>query len=276
MKGMWRLKRFANTIGFSKVNKTLGAMRLLQNWQQLEQEVRREQSGASITNPVPLRFRNGLQICMTPGGYAGYRLLFPEIYLAKCYQPTPAFVPRAGWTVVDLGGNMGFFTLQAAHADKTVRVIAVEPVPVYAQVLRENVSRNRMDDRVEVIEAAVTGQAGSRIPITIWYTASGEPMVQEFIPQAAKRTDTITVPGITLVEVFEKGQIERCDLLKIDVEGAEYGIFEGTPISLWGRIHRVVMETHRAEGHNENDLIRILQNTGFQVRTKHRLLWAWK
>jgi FkbM family methyltransferase len=133
-----------------------------------------------------------------------------------------------------------------------------------------------MEQRVEVLEAAVAGQTGSRIPITIWYTASGEPMVQVAAPPEAKRIETIDVQGITLAEVFEQGRVDQCDLLKIDVEGAEYGVLEGTPTSLWKRIRRVVMETHEAEGHNENDLIRILQNAGFQVRTKSTLLWAWK
>jgi FkbM family methyltransferase len=133
-----------------------------------------------------------------------------------------------------------------------------------------------MEQRVEVLEAAVAGQTGSRIPITIWYTASGEPMVQGAAPPEAKHIEKINAPGITLVEIFERARIDRCDLLKIDVEGAEYGVFEGTPPSLWKRIHRVVMETHAAEGRNENELVRLLQNAGFQVRTKSTLLWAWK
>ncbi len=212
---------------------------------------------------------------MVGGGYAGYRLLFPEIYVAKCYQPTRAFVPRKNWTVVDLGANMGFYTLQAAWADKTVRVIAVEPVPVYVEVLKNNATRNNLKN-IQVIQAAIGGCSGQQIPITIWYSDTGEPMVQVRIPEDAKRIETIQVPVLTLAEVFELGRIVSCDLLKVDVEGAEYETLEAAPEDIWNRISRIIMEVHEKEGREKEELNRLLKHHGFEVCTKGELLWGIK
>ena len=278
MRGIWRLRKLT-CLGkhlWEISKRKVWTIFLLKNWRQLNQEVNREQSGDLIMSTVPLRFRNGLELAMVSGGYAGYRLLFPEIYLEKCYQPNPDFVPRKDWTVVDLGANMGFYTLQAAYADNSARVIAVEPIPAYVCILKENISRNSMNHRVQVIEAAVTSRGQSQVPMTIWFSASGEPMVWTVVPQDAKRVQTIHVPGITLAEVFERGRIDRCDLLKVDIEGAEYDIFEAVSERLWKRIHRIVMETHQTKNRNKNELVKLLGNAGFQVRTNENMLWAWK
>jgi FkbM family methyltransferase len=268
MKGSWRLRH-----GWGELRSLVGTARLLRNWRELRKESGREIRGAAVRTPVPLRFRSGLEIGMVDGGYQGFRLLFPEIFLEKCYQPTPAFVPRKGWTVVDLGANVGFFAMQAARCHPSVRVVAVEPVPAYLDVLRQNVARNGLSN-VRVLPAAICAQRATRVPLDIWYTASGEPMMQCRIPQHAARVETIHAPGLTMEELFEAGGIERCDLLKIDVEGAEYELFDAMPARLWKAISRIVMEVHPVAGRAPEGLVRILAGHGFHVDRRAHLLWA--
>jgi FkbM family methyltransferase len=214
-----------------------------------------------------------LELGMVVGGYAAYRIQFPEIYWDKCYQPTPAFVPDKGWTVIDLGANMGFFTLQATLRDKGIHVVAVEPIPAYVSVLKENIARNHLTN-VQVIQAAVAERSGTQVPITIWYPASGEPMVQDVIPDDANRIETIQVAGLTIAEIFSRGNVTRCDLLKIDMEGAEYDVLNTLPDTIWSRILRVVMEIHNKPGRHSDELVKLLENKGFQVQTKSKLAWA--
>lgn len=61
---------------------------------------------------------------------------------------------------VDVGANVGAPTLFFAR-DLGRRVIAVEPVPGTHALLRENVSANRMDDRVACVQAAVAATPGT-------------------------------------------------------------------------------------------------------------------
>ena len=99
------------------------------------------------------------------------------------------------------------------------------------------------------------------------------------VQNCAARVETINAPGYTLAKIFEMGQVRRCDLLKVDIEGAEYELFEKTPDEIWNKIFRVVMEVHKDGGRSEKELVRILEQKGFQVSLKdaasnNPMLWA--
>src|ERR1035441_7517702 len=262
---------------FRQLKNFSGAVYHLQNWRELRQGAKRESRGEILVQPPVLKFRNGLKIETGPGSYANHDFLFREIFLEKCYQPTPDFVPRRGWTVVDLGANLGFFTCQAASAAADVRVISVEPI--YTELLRKNIAANRLNGTL-VVPGAVCGTPIENIPLIIWFTPSGQLMTGTGAINAAK-VETINAPGFTLAKIFEMGRVERCDLLKVDIEGAEFELFEKTPDEIWNKIFRVVMEVHKDGGRSEQTLIRILEQKGFTVTlkdaaTNNPMLWAVK
>ncbi len=271
MRGLWRLRQF-----WDRLRLRWGAFSHLENATELLNGMKREARGELISEQPVLKFRNGVRIASVRGGYGGFTTLFPEIFLQKCYQPTPDFAPKAGWTVFDIGANMGFYTCQVATAARGVRVVAVEPVPYYAEVLRRNVDQNHLAD-VQVIEAAVTGPGRSEVSLTVWRLSPGaEPRTHQ-PPTAAKvHFEMLSVPAITLSQVFERSQTDRCDLLKIDIEGAEYGVFDSLLPETWRKIDRVVMETHEQPGRSEADLVSILERNQFEVSQKRgdHLLWA--
>lgn len=67
---------------------------------------------------------------------------------------------RPRMTVVDIGAHVGYYALLAARAvGRFGRVLAVEPHPVNAQLLRRNLARNEVRN-VEVIEAAAGRKSG--------------------------------------------------------------------------------------------------------------------
>jgi FkbM family methyltransferase len=249
----------------------------LQNWRELRQLAKRARNGEAISGQPVLRFRSGLQITLVPGSYEGWDFLFREIFLDKCYQPTSDFISRKGWTVVDLGANVGFFTCRTAFADRGIRVVAVEPLPLYAAILRNNIDDNCLKN-VLAIEGAICGDANQTVPITVWFTASGELKTGE-ISKTAARVETIHAKGWTLSEVFQAGKVERCDLLKVDIEGAEYDLFEKIPPELWQKIQRIVMEVHNSTTHSEKEIVQVLEQNSFKIHLHPEggstsLLWA--
>ena len=256
----------------------LGAVSQLKNWQYVRQMARRARQGEAITESPVLEFRSGLRINMVPASYAGWDLLFREIFLDRCYQPTPDFVPREGWTVVDLGANMGFFTCQAAHVPD-VRVVSVEPLPPYQAVLKKNIRDNNFSNAT-VVEGAICGDPNQTIPLTVWYNRMGELKTGQ-IPADAAKVETIEAKGYTLAEVFALGKVTRCDLLKVDIEGAEYDLFEKMTPDQWGSISRVVMEVHKDKTHTGQEIVKILEKNQFAVFLKDEasntpMLWAVK
>ena len=271
MRGIRRIKSYAY-----RTKIFLGAFRHLKNWRQIRRQARQARRGISVPENPVLEFRDGLRIHMVAASHAGWDMLFREIFLDRCYQPAPDFVPRPGWTVVDLGANMGFFTCQAA-AVPDVRVVSVEPLTPYREILLKNISENKFS-RVTVVAGAICGEPGQTIPLTVWYNAAGELKTGQAPPDAAK-VETIHAPGYTLPEVFALGKIDRCDLLKVDIEGAEYGLFEKITPELWSKISRVVMEVHKDATHSGREIVEILERNGFQVHLRDPdsatpLLWA--
>ena len=147
------------------MNSSAARFCLLRNWREMFlYGVLLRKLGVRVRPTAVLRFRSGLEIEMVPGGYGGYTILFQDIFIRRDYQPTPEFVVRDGWTVLDIGANMGFFTCQAASSAKDVRVVAVEPVGPYIKVLRANIKRNHFQ-QVTVIQAAAAPRSGSKIPL---------------------------------------------------------------------------------------------------------------
>jgi FkbM family methyltransferase len=257
----------------------LGTICHLRNWQQLRRQQKLVRRGEVVTGRPVLRFRSGLRITLVPASYEEWDFLFREIFLDKCYQPTPDFIPRPGWTVVDLGANMGFFTCQTGFANPDVRVVAVEPLPLYAEILRNNIQDNHLKNAL-AIEGAICGDPDLTIPITVWFTAAGELRTGE-IPKTAARVETINAKGYTLPEIFRLGNVGCCDLLKVDIEGAEYDLFEKIPGEIWDKIFRVVMEVHKDGGRSESEIVRLLEQKGFVVSLKdassnNPMLWAVK
>ena len=247
---------------------------ILTNWLSLLLGTIREFRGRSIPEAPLLKFRSGLEIGMVPGGYGGFYLIFPEIFVDNCYEPTPDFAIRAGWRVLDIGANMGFFSCKAGMAAKDVHLVAVEPVQGYYRKLKENLVRNRIGRGI-ALHAAAVGTPTKSISITSWFTSSGEQKVLMSAPPEGARILTEEVPAMTLAEIMAAGKMDRCDLMKMDIEGAEFAIFAESPPEIWARIDRIVMETHEEEGkRSQGELVDTLKKQGFTVTTQPMFLYA--
>jgi hypothetical protein len=62
--------------------------------------------------------------------------------------------------------------------------------------------------------------------------------------------------------------------MKVDIEGAEYALFESISDSIWNKFQRVVMETHNVNGRTSDEIVVLLQRKGFDVSFQGDLLWA--
>ncbi len=252
----------------------LQARPLLKNWVELILGTIREFRGKPIPEAPELKFRNGLEISMVRGGYGGFYLLFPEIFVENCYEPTPDFVVQPKWRILDIGANMGFYSCKVGTAANNVHLIAVEPVGGYYEKLKENLVRNHIEQGI-ALNAAAVGIPTESVAITSWFTASGEQKVLMSPPPADARTLTENVQGMTLAEILAAGKMEHCDLMKMDIEGAEFPIFESTPPEVWAKIDRIVMETHEeATGRSQGLLVETLKMQGFDVKTRPMFLYA--
>jgi FkbM family methyltransferase len=175
------------------------------------------------------------------------------------------FPLQDGWKVVDIGGGVGDFTIQAAHRRPGARVFAFEPTPSSFGLLQENLKLNNITN-VQSFPAAVWSADGE-VEID---TGMGEPVQytsQLRAGEAPPAAGKVVVPGYALSTALSMTGPADCDLMKLDCEGAEYEILFKAPDTVLQRIHRIVMEYHDNAGpFTHKDMARFLQEKGYEVR----------
>ncbi|MDA1052534.1 MAG: FkbM family methyltransferase [Planctomycetota bacterium] len=168
----------------------------------------------------------------------------------------------AGRTFVDIGTNKGYFALLAAKLLRgTGRVLAFEPEPNNCRCIRHSVEANGYAN-VTLFELALSDQAGAA---TLHLgEKSGWHTLLPGLPQ--RQQGTIDVQRRRLDAVFEESGIERADVIKIDVEGAELQVLAGARGTLT-RNERVVllMDLHPYLGASPVAVCRLLSDLGFSL-----------
>ena len=202
---------------------------LLHRWLCNAEEVWRAYQGG-LALPT-LRLRSGLSLAHGPDD-APVFLLF-EILANGCYRS--ALRDARGGTIVDIGANIGVFTLQALGRSD-VSVHAYEPHPRTAATLRRNVAANDRDGRVTVFEEAV-GQARGSCRLS----ADGPSLTSSLYAEPG--ASGVIVSCVGLDEVVERAG-GAVSLIKIDAEGAEVDILTGASPEVLREIPALVLECH--------------------------------
>jgi FkbM family methyltransferase len=132
---------------------------------------------------------------------------------------------RAG-AVLELGANVGYFTVQGARAGPQARYVAVEPYPASARVCRANLALNRVGSVELVTAAAVAGDDRPAVDLhvprdqlaspTVAFVAAGSELPG---PMRRRLRQTVTVPAVDV-----RALLAGTDLLKLDVEGQEHAL----------------------------------------------------
>lgn len=208
------------------------------------------------------------------------RLQASEIFWYGAYNR--ALVPlvkrllRPGDCVVDAGANIGEIALVAARAvTASGRVLAFEPHRLLADVLAANAARNGFSHLEVVCEAL------SDAPGTLTLYESSIPFrhrlhegLGTLYPTATRSERVAEVPLARLDDVLEGRQIDRIDLLKVDVEGAELPVLRGATECLRRDQPWVVVEvqdeTAQAAGYRADDVLRFLEDFGYRFWRLHR------
>jgi FkbM family methyltransferase len=166
-----------------------------------------------------------------------------------------------GMTFVDLGANEGYFTIQGARlVGSTGRVVAVEPQSRLIPILERNLTLNDLSN-VTVVQAAISDFKG----LSTLYLPP-EPAAASFTRMARYPVPTQQVPTITVAGLFAQCGIANADVMKVDIEGAEYEAVLGSRIIF--NAHRVkvlALDLHLAQLGNArtNELIAFVEGCGY-------------
>lgn len=123
---------------------------------------------------------------------------------------------------IDVGANVGYFTMLFAKLSPRGNVYAFEPLQLNASLLRASAALNRYDN-IETFEVAVGNAIGETS-----LTQSSDGAYSSIIDtKRAPAERTVTVGLTTLDHFVENRGIPKIDVLKIDVEGAEALVVSG-------------------------------------------------
>ena len=130
-------------------------------------------------------------------------------------------VVKEGNTILDLGANLGYYTLLAAKlVGKNGKVFAFEPEPRNYNLLLKNIALNEYENVVPM-QKAISDKAGV-VKLFLDTEDSGSHTIRHI----GENKEFIEVPAVALDEFFaDKGL--SIDVIKMDIEGAEIAAFTG-------------------------------------------------
>jgi len=192
---------------------------------------------------------------------------FREIFLQDAYglQSLPGMLG----TVLDLGGNVGLFT--CAVLPRARRVVTVEPVLANFQQAAKNLANNG-GNSADLFRYAVTGRSGDEITLLLSSRNTCKHSMYAGLVEGGGIEGQETVPTISLPDLMAQTGCEDIDLLKCDIEGAEFDVFRATPVPILRRIRRLIMEVHLSAEHPRSALDALtgqFGRAGFELHFEH-------
>ncbi len=184
-----------------------------------------------------------------------------ETNLDRAYERHGAVI-QDGWNVVDIGAGLGDFALFAARRAPHGRVFAYEPAPDSVALLEQNLMLNGIRN-VDVHRSAVSDKTCT----VILDVSGGLPAQYRTVAGARTAGGQIAVQTLTLADVLAGLPGGICDFLKMDCEGAEYGILLNLDDDALARIRRICLEYHEWEApFSHKDLVHLFERKGWRVR----------
>jgi FkbM family methyltransferase len=179
-----------------------------------------------------------------------------------------------GVAFLDVGANEGYFSILAA--ERGAEVLAVEPQPACAELIRRNATINNLVSRVRVENVALSD---SEVPVRLWTRPSTNTGAASIHRHWRIGRASIEVPAMTLDRLLnERCADSKIDLAKIDTEGAELSILRGASTALARQtLQRIQIDFHETVvgARRADECRQLLLGAGYECRSVENV-WIWE
>jgi len=162
---------------------------------------------------------------------------------------------------IDVGANLGKYTvLMAKKLGSKGKVIGIEPEEHTVKLLKRNVEINNLKN-VFVIEKACSNKNGkSTLYLEDTIYSGGLHSLKKYGHHIKEKIIDVE----KLDSVVSKLQFKRVDLIKIDVEGAELGVLQGSQKILKNYHPKIICESQDEE--SEKEIRKLLKKFKYNVK----------
>jgi FkbM family methyltransferase len=202
---------------------------------------------------IPRQLWVQVQTGLSQGMWMHLRLPTEESYWRGTHEPDVqnaiSVALRPGIVIYDIGAHLGSIALGTARLVGDLgRVVAFEGDPENVLRLRDNSSRNGLEDRLQVVHAAVwscTRTDGISFRRGRTVRSQGGVEANGNCPVLGSG-EVVNVPAVTLDDFVAAGG-PLPQLVKIDVEGGEYQVLRGGSSLFASQRPLIIAEVHHLQ-----------------------------
>jgi FkbM family methyltransferase len=166
----------------------------------------------TATMMKPFRCPNGLVVWNSPESGHETRFIYDEIFERRCYERHDVHV-RDGDVILDVGANIGLFTLSLMERHRGLRIVCMEPVPNTRACLIRNVNESpwRVHHEVAIVPDAMGATRGTAT-ISYYRRAPGNSTMH---PREKRREWEAISDRITARDIWSRNKLLALMLLPI-------------------------------------------------------------
>ncbi len=234
----------------------------------------------------------GLELSVIDAEDADTQFLYDEVFVSQIYHHPKMRIPT-GPTIMDVGANVGIYTIWAQRRYRPAAVYCYEASPRTFAYLEDNIERlvDRKATRISAINCAIASRSGQKLVLNHATSVSGLSTLLD-ATQVGWMAQAFADGGMTAYEVtsstvsaeMDSNRLAAIDILKIDVEGYFVEVLKGIAPNDFARIANIVMELDYLPetGIKPVDVEDLLRAMGYRTdwldpsQENNLVLYAWR
>lgn len=248
-----------------KINRFLQALIKIKNWRDYIKLVQEK----ILNDKLVIVLRNGLKCCIPSNQIA--RGVINEVFFNEVYNFDKLKIINPE-NIFDIGGYIGLSMLYFYNKYPDSKIWVFEPVPDNFKFIEKNIELNKCSSRINLSKLAISSRKGyfkmaidkKRIKL------GGSSLIfDQDITKYQSKSDIIEVNSTTLEKILENVTTLN-NLIKMDIEGAEYDVLYNLNPSFFEKIPIIMLEYHFRDDKKRNgDFLRdFLVEKGYKVIQK--------
>ena len=166
--------------------------------------------------------------------------------------------------ILDIGAQSGIFSIYAANKSRNSIIYAVEPEEGNFNQLKNNIKLNLLSKRIFTIKKALANRNGK---INLYVNEKSSRAHNLYSGKGKSQI----VDVIKIEDLLDDLKIKTCDIIKMDIEGAEYEVLFNCSKKILSKIKKIFLECHDISNinsnYNEEKMKYFLSNNGFKIIT---------